>query len=47
MVDLAGTKMGEILNKDPTSTRTGTVSRAHKTLSEANTDWRGEMLDMR
>ena len=33
MVDLAGTKMGEVLNKDPSSTRTGTVARAHRTLS--------------
>ena len=33
MVDLADTKMGEILNKDQSSTRTGTVPRAHKTLS--------------
>ena len=33
MVDLAGTKMGEVLNKDAGSTRTGTVARTHRTLS--------------
>ena len=33
MVDLAGTKIGEVLNKDPSSTKTGTVVRAHRTLS--------------
>ena len=32
-VDLADTKIGEILNKDPGSTRTGIVARAHKILS--------------
>ena len=45
MADLADIRMGEILNRVRSLTRTETVLRTP--CPEANTNWGGEMLDMR